>query len=177
VGVHHSSRAEVFVHVVWSTWDRLPLLGTGVREQVFAAIQAECGRMGADVVAIGGVEDHVHLLVRLPATVALATLVKQVKGSTSHLVNHAILPRAFKWQGGYAAFSVSRRAVPAVRDYVPRQEEHHRAGTIHPSAEPLNVHEQRPHRADPSRAVREGGLRASPAANSFAPAPAAEVGR
>lgn len=136
MGIHHSSRTEVFVHVVWSTWDRLPLLGARVREQVFAAIHAECGKMRADVLAIGGVEDHVHVLLRLPATVSLAALVKQIEGSTSHLVNREILPRGFKWQGGYAAFSVSRRAVPIVRDYVLRQVEHHRAGTLHPSAEP-----------------------------------------
>jgi putative transposase len=136
MGVNHSSRTEVFVHVVWATWDRLPLLGDGVRQPVYAAIQAECGRLRADLIAIGGVEDHVHVLLRLPATVSISALVKQMKGSTSHLANRVLLPRGFKWQGGYAAFSVSRRAVPRVRDYVLRQEEHHRGGTTHPLAEP-----------------------------------------
>ena len=77
-----------------------------------------------------------HVLLRLPATVTIATLVKQLKGSSSHLANHEILPRGFKWQGGYSASSVSRRALPRVRDYILNQEEHHRDGTIHPEAEP-----------------------------------------
>ncbi|HEU0299841.1 MAG TPA: transposase [Longimicrobium sp.] len=77
-----------------------------------------------------------HVLLRLPATVALATLVKQLKGSSSHLTNRGILPRGFRWQGGYGATSVSPRAVPRVRDYIPRQEDHHRDGTVYPAAEP-----------------------------------------
>ncbi|HEY0015371.1 MAG TPA: transposase [Longimicrobium sp.] len=94
------------------------------------------GAAQAEIIAIGGIEDHVHVLLRLPATVAIATLVKQLKGSSSHLANHEVLPRGFKWQGGYSASSVSRRVLPIVRNYVLRQEEHHRDGTIYPDAEP-----------------------------------------
>jgi hypothetical protein len=93
-------------------------------------------RLRSEIIAVGGIEYHVHVLLRLPATVALATLVKQLKGSSSHLANHEILPRGFKWQGGYGASSVSRRAVPRVRDYILRQEDHHRDGSIYPAAEP-----------------------------------------
>ena len=136
MGINHSSWTEVYVHVVWSTWDRARLLSPAVRERVFLCIQHECARMKADLVAVGGVEDHVHVLLRLPATVALADLVKQLKGSSSHLANHEVLPRGFKWQGGYGASSVSPRHLRWARDYVLRQEQHHRDGTTRPGAEP-----------------------------------------
>lgn len=135
MGVNHSSLSEVFVHLVWATWDRAPLLTPKVRERVYLCIREEAARLGAEIIEIGGIEDHVHVLLRMPATVSLADLVKQLKGSSSHLANHEVVPRGFKWQGGYSAFSVSRRAVGAVRDYIRRQEEHHRDGTIYSTAE------------------------------------------
>jgi putative transposase len=129
MGINHSSRVEVYLHVVWGTWDRAPFLTPHVREQVYLCIRRECSRLKSEIIAIGGIEDHVHVLLRLPAAISIADRVKQMKGSSSHLTNHRILPRSFKWQGGYSASSVSRRAVPIVRDYVLRQEEHHRDGT------------------------------------------------
>lgn len=65
-----------------------------------------------------------HLLVRLPATAVLAHVVGQIKGATSHFATHA-LGRDFRWQGGYAAYSVSRAGVPRVREYVLNQKRRH----------------------------------------------------
>lgn len=128
---------ELYLHLVWATWDRLPLITEVIRGPVYACIQAECKSLGAEVIAVGGVDDHVHLLVRVPASLAPAMLVKQAKGASSHLVNHQLDPgTVFKWQGGYGAFSVSKRLVPKVRDYILRQEEHHRSGTTHAAVEP-----------------------------------------
>src|SRR5204863_8382540 len=109
------------------TWDRLPLLPAPIRPRVYACIQAECDALRAEVLAIGGTADHVHLLVRIPATPAIATLVKQAKGVSSHFVTHELdPPDGFKWQGAYGAFTVSSAEVPRVRAYVLNQEEHHR---------------------------------------------------
>jgi putative transposase len=135
MGINHSSKVEVYLHVVWATWDRAPFLTPEVREQVYLSIRAECAEMRSEIIALGGIEDHVHVLLRLPATISIADLVKQMKGSSSHLTNHRILPRSFKWQGGYSASSVSPRYMHRVRDYIMRQEEHHRDGTIYPDAE------------------------------------------
>jgi putative transposase len=124
----------VFIHLVWGTWDRLPLLSSEIEQVVYRAISAKCADLGVQVVTIGGVEDHVHLLVRLPATLSIADLVKELKGASSHLVTHRspLAPgRVFKWQGGaYAAFSVSPRQILRVRDYIARQKEHHLAGSL-----------------------------------------------
>jgi REP element-mobilizing transposase RayT len=135
MGINHSSRVDVYLHIVWSTWDRAPLLTQDVRPRVYLCIREEAARLNAEIIEIGGIEDLVHVLLKLPATVSIAALVKQLKGSSSHLANHEVLPRGFKWQGGYSASSVSRRAVPRVRDVL-RQEEHHRDGNTFPDAEP-----------------------------------------
>jgi REP element-mobilizing transposase RayT len=128
---------QLYLHLVWATWDRHPFLVPAIRERVYECIQAECVNLRVDVIAIGGIEDHVHLLVRVPATIAPADLVKRVKGASSHMVNHDIhAPFYFKWQGAYGAFSVSKRHVPLIRDYVLRQEEHHRDRTLYPLLEP-----------------------------------------
>jgi putative transposase len=110
----YQTRAAVFVHCVWATWDRLPLLTSEIESRVHHAIAAKVVELGAEVVAVGGIEDHLHLLVR------------QAKGASAHLVTHEITPgEAFKWQGGYAAFSVSPRHVREVSEYIARQREHH----------------------------------------------------
>jgi putative transposase len=89
------------------------------------------------VIALGGIEDHVHLLVRIPTTLSVAQLVKQVKGATSHLVTHGMGGcGTFKWQGGYGAFTVSKRNVPLVREYVLQQERHHSESTVARGCEP-----------------------------------------
>ena len=129
----------VFVHLIWATWDRLPLLTDDVTRDIHRVISAKCAELGATVVAIGGVEDHLHLLVEFPATVTIADLVGQVKGASAHLVTHQLAPgQFFKWQGAYAAFSVSPGAVTRVRDYIVHQREHHAIGTLRAEWEPAS---------------------------------------
>ena len=91
---------------------------------VYAAIVHQCETLKCTVIAIGGVEDHVHLLVGFPPTLAVSELVKKVKGSSSRLANGKD-NRFFKWQGGYGAFTVSRRSLDLVADYIRNQEMHH----------------------------------------------------
>jgi len=67
---------QLYLHCIWATWDRMPLLTQDIERQVFAAISAKCQEMKCELVAIGGTQDHVHLLVRLHPTVAVADLMK-----------------------------------------------------------------------------------------------------
>ncbi|HVN55714.1 MAG TPA: IS200/IS605 family transposase [Anaerolineaceae bacterium] len=91
---------ELYVHLIWSTWDRLPLLDAGLEPGVYAAIAAKCRDMGCPPLEIGGIPDHVHLLVQLNPAVAISNLLKEVKGASSHLATHVLRPTEFfKWQG------------------------------------------------------------------------------
>jgi len=135
----HQTRVAVFIHATWATWDRLPLLVGEVERRVHRAIGAKCDELGVGLVALGGVEDHVHILIRLPASITLADIIGQVKGASAHLITHEVaLGEYFKWQGGYGAFSVSARNVQQACNYINNQREHHRLGTIYQSLEPVD---------------------------------------
>jgi REP element-mobilizing transposase RayT len=122
---------QLYVHLVWSTWKRAPLITPELQRGIYGGIQLPASQLGADVIAIGGVADHVHVLARFPARVAISDLVRRMKGASSHLITHVIRHEgAFKWQGGYGAFTLTKRAVPDVRDYILNQERHHREGTL-----------------------------------------------
>ena len=117
---------QLYVHCVWSTWKRLPLITTDIQNIVYAAITKQCQDLGCTVIAINGVTDHVHLLTRFPTTLKISELVGKAKGSSSHLINHKIKPDSyFRWQSGYGVFTVSHRGVDNVTNYIKNQQIHH----------------------------------------------------
>ena len=130
------SCTHLYVHFVWATWDRAPAVSPAMEQPIHACIADECLQLRCRCVAVGGTEDHVHVLVRLRASVSVAEMAKQMKGSSSHLVNHQVAPDAnFRWQGTYGAFSVSPDDVDRVVQYINHQREHHRQGTTLPDWE------------------------------------------
>ena len=82
--------------------------------------------MGGIPEQVGGVSDHVHLLIGLKASHCLADVVRELKKASSAWVHEELGQRAFAWQQGYAAFTVSATARSAVTSYIANQEEHHR---------------------------------------------------
>jgi REP element-mobilizing transposase RayT len=131
------AKVNVWLHLVWATWDRLPLLTDRLHRRVHDAMAAKCVELGVQLLAYGGVEDHVHVIVRFPATSTIAVLVGQLKGASSHLLTHEVEPlKFFKWQGGYGAFSLSARHLKTSIDYVHRQREHHAERTTIAAYEP-----------------------------------------
>ncbi|CAN5727375.1 IS200/IS605-like element ISEc46 family transposase [soil metagenome] len=125
------SMAEIYLHFVWATYQRMPLLGDDVERAVYACIAGECKRLRCEVLAIGGMPDHVHLAVRVPATVAPFKLMNQVKGVSSALVRKQLLSgELFGWQDGYAVFSFSRTHRERVVAYIRCQERHHATGEL-----------------------------------------------
>ena len=125
------SRISVFVHFVWATWDRLPLITPDMEERLYRNIGASAVSMGCKVLAINGVSNHVHVLLSLPSTVTIADVAKKMKGTSSHFVNDQLQPSTgFKWQGYYGAFSVSRWDLPKLIAYIDKQKEHHASGDL-----------------------------------------------
>jgi REP-associated tyrosine transposase len=128
--MRHAQNA-VFVHLIWATWDRAPLLIGAVQRNIYRSLEAKCSELGVEVLALGGIEDHVHLLVRLPTTLVVADLVKHLKGTSAHLIAQRLHPdQSFKWQGAYAAFSVSMSHLDRVARYIAGPREHHAMGSL-----------------------------------------------
>lgn len=108
--------ANLVYHVVFSTKNRLPLIRDGLRERLYEYVGGIVRGEGGSLMEVEGVPDHVHLLVRSKTDIAVATLVKKIKGQSSKWAND--LPgrqESFYWQEGYGAFSVSASVVPKVQ--------------------------------------------------------------
>lgn len=119
---------NILMHVVFSTKDRAPLLQGEMKDRAFAYMGGIIGEVSGIPIAINGPSDHVHLLVAQPATVALSDFMRTLKTNSSRWV-HETFPTCdgFAWQAGYGAFSVSLSSVNSVKEYIARQEEHHRS--------------------------------------------------
>ena len=132
-----ANRTGLYVHLVWATTRRLPLITADVTPRLYAHMAQRCRHLSCVPLAIGGMPDHVHLLVDLHPTVTVALLMKDVKGASSLFMRTLLVPGSFfQWQTGYAAFSVSKRSLPRLQDYIANQEQHHVQGSIIPGAEP-----------------------------------------
>jgi putative transposase len=126
---HHrtmpQSLAAIYVHAVFSTKNRSPSLDDAkLRNEVHAYIGGACNTLGCQVVAVGGVSDHVHVLARLSRTISVSDWLKEIKRVSTNFVKQRI--PGFTWQAGYGAFSVSPENLDAVAAYVRNQEAHHR---------------------------------------------------
>jgi putative transposase len=111
-------------HIVFSTAERRKLLEKTFQPKLWAYMAGICRNHGIYVRAVGGIEDHVHMLIELPPTLAVAQAVLKVKSNSSKWVKEG--GKKFAWQKGYAAFSVSASNLLAVERYVNSQEAHHR---------------------------------------------------
>jgi putative transposase len=116
------------MHVVFSTKERRKTISPQMKERLWSYTAGICKRQNVFVHAIGGVEDHIHLLLQFPATIAVAEAVKKIKANTSSWMSDEI--GKFSWQEGYGAFSVSKSNMAAVQRYVQNQEKHHRRMTF-----------------------------------------------
>ena len=128
--------AQLFVHLVWATSERRPLISEEVEPRLLSCMRAKCEELGCRCIAAGAADDHVHVLVSYPTSVAVATLAGQLKGASAHLANRVLgYDGAFAWQVGYGAFSVSRRSLDTAAAYVLGQRRHHAECTTYADLE------------------------------------------
>jgi putative transposase len=120
------SYTSIVVHVVFSTKDRTPQLDTALEERLYPYIGGILRELGGKLIVVNGVEDHLHLLAGMKATMSVAEAVGKIKGSSSKWIHETFPDRQrFAWQRGYAAFSVSESQIARVAAYIERQKIHH----------------------------------------------------
>jgi putative transposase len=125
------SLSKVVLHIIFSTKDRESWLDSDVRPRMHAYLAAVCGDLGAQLVRVGGVADHVHIVTTLPRTVSQAQMIERIKKVSSKWIKTLDARyRGFFWQRGYGAFSVSPSQLDAMLQYVDTQQEHHRTRTF-----------------------------------------------
>ena len=118
---------RIWVHLVWATKNRDPILTHPVRNTIFNHIFSNAQSKQIFLDTIDGQDDHVHALIALRGDQCVAKIAQLLKGESSHWVNDQnLMPGHFEWQEDYAAFSVSETDLDRVRRYIQNQEEHHR---------------------------------------------------
>ena len=118
---------KVWLHFVWTTKNRKPLLTDDIRQNVFRHIRENALEKDIHIDFINGYVDHVHCLVSLSSEQTLKQIMQLIKGESSHWVNkNNLCKEKFQWQDDYFVVSVSESLVDRVRNYIRKQEEHHR---------------------------------------------------
>jgi putative transposase len=113
------------VHRVFSTKERRRLIRTETQSELWSFIGGIARKNGFKALIVGGTDDHVHVLLSLPATIPLAKAMQLLKGSSSRWMNENHV-KGFAWQEGYGAFTLGVSQKPRTIDYIKRQAEHHR---------------------------------------------------
>ncbi|MBS1599869.1 MAG: transposase [Bacteroidetes bacterium] len=121
----------LFVHVIWIVHQQQKLLVKPVRTILFADIRKRAEERGIKILAVNGVEDHMHCILQLHPAQNLLQVAKSIKTESSQWLNeNKLLSTAFEWEEEYAAYSVSPSAVNQVIDYINKQEDHHKTKTL-----------------------------------------------
>jgi len=119
--------SSLLMHIVFGTKDRTPLISSDLAERLWPYMGGIVRNLKGKAIVVGGMPDHVHMLIELPPAVSAADAVRTIKANSSRWVREGADMRSkFAWQSGYAAFSVSRSNCDAVAKYIREQEDHHR---------------------------------------------------
>ena len=125
------SYCSLIYHIVYSTKDRVPWLKGDVLRRVHEYLGGAIRKERGTALIVNGTPDHVHVLASLRQDKAVSDVVRAIKANSSGWLRENFVDlRRFRWQTGYAAFSVSKSDVPKVRRYIANQEEHHKKRTF-----------------------------------------------
>jgi REP element-mobilizing transposase RayT len=122
-----SAYTQNFYHAVFSTKHRAALITPDWEQRLYPFIGGIVRDLRCTLVAINGMPDHIHLLIRYRADLSHSDMLRHIKGRSSKWINEILsTDRRFAWQEGYGGFTVSKSAVPDVERYIQRQKEHHK---------------------------------------------------
>jgi len=125
------SLANILLHIIFSTKKRQAFIQTDIISELHLYMAGIASSYKSHVHEIGGVEDHVHMLVSLPRTLAVSQLVEEIKkGSSKWIKTKEGQYKEFAWQGGYGAFSIGQSNYDNLREYIRNQQEHHKKMTF-----------------------------------------------
>ncbi|MBA4187287.1 MAG: transposase [Planctomycetaceae bacterium] len=125
------SLVSLNVHIVFSTKNREPFIDADLAPRLYGYMGGVISNTGSVLINIGGVTDHVHMLVSLGRQSCIADLVRNVKSNSSRWVHDTFAEKSqFAWQGGYGAFTVSLSLIARVKAYIANQVEHHKRETF-----------------------------------------------
>jgi putative transposase len=129
--VNNQNKVYLFVHIIWSVQNREPLLSKPIRAILFSNVQKRAEEKGIKILAVNGVEDHMHALIQLLPVQNLSQVVKTLRSDAADWLNETkLIGSSFQWDEHYAALSVNPSTLQQVIDYLGRQEEYHKTKTL-----------------------------------------------
>jgi REP element-mobilizing transposase RayT len=122
------SHSKIWIHLIFGTKERIPLIDESFEKLLYDRINNKLKtEYNSLVYAINGTKDHIHILFLQDSNFALAELVKNIKGESSHWINqNNFIDKKFAWQSGYGAFSISDTKEDKIKEYIKNQKEHHK---------------------------------------------------
>ena len=122
---------KLLYHFIWGTKERLPVILPTFESYLYRTIAAKVKELDGTTYAIGGIIDHIHLAVSVPPKIAVAKFVGEIKGNSSHYINHIVKPDIeFYWQDEYGVLSFGEKNLSAVVRYIKNQKRHHADGSL-----------------------------------------------
>jgi REP element-mobilizing transposase RayT len=125
------SLSKVYVHITFSTKNRLPLIDDSIKMSLWEYIGGICKRLECSPIRVGGYNDHVHICCLLSKKMSIMNLLEEIKKQSSKWIktkgNQYI---QFYWQDGYSIFSINPVEIEVVVRYIDTQEEHHKKRTF-----------------------------------------------
>lgn len=117
-------------HAIWTCKNREPLISNDLESELYQYLRGKGMELGAIIHAIGGIENHVHVVFSLAPKYAIATFIGKLKGASSHWITKVLRhPEPFEWQRGYGVLSFGSKNLPQLIHYALNQKEHHQCQT------------------------------------------------
>ncbi|MGI8638585.1 MAG: IS200/IS605 family transposase [Pyrinomonadaceae bacterium] len=118
--------SQIYIQIVFAVHERENLIKSEWKEELYKYIAGIIKNHKQKLIAIGGVADHIHILIGIEPNIALSDLVRDIKANSSRFINEKKFVRGkFYWQEGFGAFSYSRSQIDVVIKYIQNQEKHH----------------------------------------------------
>jgi putative transposase len=123
---------RLFYHLVWATHERQSLISPAHEKILYPYIKGKADFLECQLHAIGGIENHIHLIVSIPPKLSISDFAKRIKGSSSRYLNQEFPEHNYKfaWQHEYAVFSFGEQRLEWAIAYVENQKQHHATGQI-----------------------------------------------
>ena len=119
--------SQIYIQVVFAVKGRESLILQNWEEELYKYISGMVRNKDQKMLAINGMQDHIHFLIGMKPSCCLSDLVREIKKSTNEFINERKFSKhKFQWQEGYGAFSYSHSALDNVIQYITNQKEHHR---------------------------------------------------
>ena len=121
---------EAFYHFVWATKQREPMIVPQMESLLHTYIRQKCQELKTFIYAMNGMPDHLHLVCSVPASIAVADFIGNIKGGSSHYMNHLDQSSPLRWQPGYGYLTFAKSDLGRVVTYVDKQKTHHVTGKL-----------------------------------------------